>query len=225
MAVAADRRSRFGSGSAEVRTNKPITLTSAFPRFLAVGDVAHFGAVVGSQLPAEWVGGGHDAVARPVGVRAAGTGRADGGGERRRHHRSAVLGNGARHRPRPHPDDGADRRRERRVRRHPAGGGDGLARIGGRLRRGGRRDDHGARDAGHADWCRARVRRPRRRVVVDGDGRPGRRRALPGRVSVRLRRAEVVDLAGAGARRRPRRGVRAARHDPGQHARRRRSAR
>jgi len=52
MAVAGDRRSRFGSGSAEVRTNKPLTLTSAFPRFLAVGDTAHFGAVVGSQLPA-----------------------------------------------------------------------------------------------------------------------------------------------------------------------------
>lgn len=52
MAVAADRRSRFGSGSAEVRTNKPVTLTSAFPRFLAVGDQAHFGAVIGSQLTA-----------------------------------------------------------------------------------------------------------------------------------------------------------------------------
>lgn len=52
MAVAGDRRSRFGSGSAEVRTNKPVTLTSAFPRFLAVGDAAHFGAVVGSQLTA-----------------------------------------------------------------------------------------------------------------------------------------------------------------------------
>ncbi len=50
MAVAGDRRSRFGSASAEVRTNKPITLTSAFPRFLAVGDEAQFGAVVGSQL-------------------------------------------------------------------------------------------------------------------------------------------------------------------------------
>ena len=50
MAVAGDRRSRFGSGSAEVRTNKPVTLTSAFPRFLAVGDEAHFGGVIGSQL-------------------------------------------------------------------------------------------------------------------------------------------------------------------------------
>ena len=52
MAVAGDRRSRFGSGATEVRTNKPVTLTSAFPRFLAVGDEAHFGAVVGSQLTA-----------------------------------------------------------------------------------------------------------------------------------------------------------------------------
>jgi uncharacterized protein YfaS (alpha-2-macroglobulin family) len=50
MAVAADRSSRFGSGSAEVRTNKPLTLKPTFPRFLAVGDRAFFGAVVGSQL-------------------------------------------------------------------------------------------------------------------------------------------------------------------------------
>ena len=50
MAVAADRTSRFGSGSAEVRTNKPLTLKPTFPRFMAVGDRAFFGAVVGSQL-------------------------------------------------------------------------------------------------------------------------------------------------------------------------------
>jgi alpha-2-macroglobulin len=50
MAVAADRGSRFGSGDAEVRTNKPLTLKPTFPRFLAVGDRAFFGAVVGSQL-------------------------------------------------------------------------------------------------------------------------------------------------------------------------------
>jgi uncharacterized protein YfaS (alpha-2-macroglobulin family) len=53
MAVAADRRSRFGSGDTEVRTNQPVTLAAAFPRFLAVGDTAYFGAVVGSQLPAD----------------------------------------------------------------------------------------------------------------------------------------------------------------------------
>ncbi|MEX1127659.1 MAG: alpha-2-macroglobulin family protein, partial [Vicinamibacterales bacterium] len=50
MAVAGDRRSRFGSGDAEVRTNKPVTLKPTYPRFLAVGDRAFFGAVVGSQL-------------------------------------------------------------------------------------------------------------------------------------------------------------------------------
>ena len=53
MAVAADRGSRFGSGDTEVRTNKPVTLKPTFPRFLAVGDTAMFGAVVGSQLPAD----------------------------------------------------------------------------------------------------------------------------------------------------------------------------
>jgi alpha-2-macroglobulin len=51
MAVAADRDSRFGSGEAEVRINKPLTLKPAYPRFLALGDTAHFGAVVTSQLP------------------------------------------------------------------------------------------------------------------------------------------------------------------------------
>jgi len=53
MAVAADRGSRFGSGDAEVRTNKPLTLKPTFPRFLALGDTGFFGAVVGSQLPAD----------------------------------------------------------------------------------------------------------------------------------------------------------------------------
>jgi uncharacterized protein YfaS (alpha-2-macroglobulin family) len=52
MAVAADRESRFGGGDTEVRTNKPLTLRPTFPRFLAVGDTAFFGAVVGSQLRA-----------------------------------------------------------------------------------------------------------------------------------------------------------------------------
>ena len=50
MAVAGDRASRFGNGDAEVRVNKPLTLKSTFPRFLAVGDKALFGAVVTSQL-------------------------------------------------------------------------------------------------------------------------------------------------------------------------------
>ena len=46
MAVAGDLESRFGSGESEVRINKPVTLKPAFPRFLAVGDTAFFGAVV-----------------------------------------------------------------------------------------------------------------------------------------------------------------------------------
>ena len=46
MAVAGDRSSRFGFGDAEVRTNKPLTLKPTYPRFLAVGDRAFFGAVV-----------------------------------------------------------------------------------------------------------------------------------------------------------------------------------
>jgi len=50
MAVAADRNSRFGSADSEVRINKPLTLKPTFPRFMAVGDRAHFGAVVTSQL-------------------------------------------------------------------------------------------------------------------------------------------------------------------------------
>jgi alpha-2-macroglobulin len=52
MAVAADKGSRFGFAGAEIRINKPVTLKAAFPRFLAVGDKATFGAVVTSQLAA-----------------------------------------------------------------------------------------------------------------------------------------------------------------------------
>ncbi|HEX9369000.1 MAG TPA: MG2 domain-containing protein, partial [Vicinamibacterales bacterium] len=50
MAVAGDRSSRFGFADSEIRINKPVTLKATFPRFLAVGDKASFGAVVTSQL-------------------------------------------------------------------------------------------------------------------------------------------------------------------------------
>ncbi len=50
MAVSGDRLSRFGAGQSEIRINKPLLLRAAFPRFLAVGDQAHFGAAVTSQL-------------------------------------------------------------------------------------------------------------------------------------------------------------------------------
>ena len=50
MAVAADKASRFGWGQNEIRISKPVLLTQAFPRFLAVGDKAYFGSVIHSQL-------------------------------------------------------------------------------------------------------------------------------------------------------------------------------
>ena len=50
MAVAADKQSRFGGADAEIRINKPLMLTPAWPRFLTVGDTAHFGGVVHNQL-------------------------------------------------------------------------------------------------------------------------------------------------------------------------------
>jgi uncharacterized protein YfaS (alpha-2-macroglobulin family) len=52
MAVAADKASRFGSADSEIRVNKPVTMKPTFPRFLARGDKASFGAVVTSQLKA-----------------------------------------------------------------------------------------------------------------------------------------------------------------------------
>jgi len=52
MAVAGDKQSRFGWDNAEIRINKPLMLTPAWPRFLAVGDKAHFGAVVHNQSKA-----------------------------------------------------------------------------------------------------------------------------------------------------------------------------
>jgi uncharacterized protein YfaS (alpha-2-macroglobulin family) len=50
MAVAGDKQSRFGFDDAEIRINKPLMLTPAWPRFMAVGDKAHFGGVVHNQL-------------------------------------------------------------------------------------------------------------------------------------------------------------------------------
>jgi len=50
LAVAGDTASRFGSGSAEIRVSKPVTMLGAFPRFLNLGDTATFGAVVSNTL-------------------------------------------------------------------------------------------------------------------------------------------------------------------------------
>ena len=46
MAVAGDESSRFGSGEAEIRVSKPLTLLPNFPRFLSISDSATFGATV-----------------------------------------------------------------------------------------------------------------------------------------------------------------------------------
>ena len=74
MAVAGDRASRFGNGDAEVRVNKPLTMKPTFPRFLAVGDKALFGAVVTSQLAGRRRCDGHDSQPRS-GPAGASTGR------------------------------------------------------------------------------------------------------------------------------------------------------
>jgi len=50
MAVVQDRASRFGWGQREIRISKPVLLSAAFPRFLALGDTALFGSVLHSQL-------------------------------------------------------------------------------------------------------------------------------------------------------------------------------
>jgi len=52
LAVAGDTASRFGSGAAEIKINKPVTMLGAFPRFLNLGDTATFGAVVTNTLAA-----------------------------------------------------------------------------------------------------------------------------------------------------------------------------
>ncbi|MEJ2368444.1 MAG: alpha-2-macroglobulin family protein, partial [Acidobacteriota bacterium] len=50
MAVVNDKENRFGKGQKEIRVSKKVLLTSAFPRFLTVGDKAYFGAVLTSRL-------------------------------------------------------------------------------------------------------------------------------------------------------------------------------
>ncbi|HEX7151939.1 MAG TPA: MG2 domain-containing protein [Thermoanaerobaculia bacterium] len=49
MAVAGDKLSRFGWAQNEIRINKPLMLTAAWPRFMTAGDRAHFGGVVHNQ--------------------------------------------------------------------------------------------------------------------------------------------------------------------------------
>ena len=223
MAVAGDRASRFGSGDERDPRQQAADDEAGVPAVPGGWRRALFGAVVTSQLPAAG-----DAT---VTMRSLDPGvlefdvpspsrrlpiRANGSIE------VALRCGGEGDRPRARPDDGAARQRDRRLRgRHP-GRGAGVAGD-----RGGIRPARGRR--------RRRPRKPSpfpngvvpgfgglsRRDVVDGDGRARRRRALPGRVSVRLRRAARVAGAGAAAGRRPWRGVHAAGHGHGQDASRR----
>lgn len=50
MAVANDKGHRFGWAEREIRLSKPVLVTPAFPRFLALGDRATFGGVVHNSL-------------------------------------------------------------------------------------------------------------------------------------------------------------------------------
>jgi uncharacterized protein YfaS (alpha-2-macroglobulin family) len=51
LGVAGDAASRFGSGLADIKVSKPVTMLAAFPRFLSLGDSSTFGAVVTNTLP------------------------------------------------------------------------------------------------------------------------------------------------------------------------------
>jgi uncharacterized protein YfaS (alpha-2-macroglobulin family) len=50
LGVAGDAASRFGSGLADIKVSKPVTMLAAFPRFLSLGDTSTFGAVVTNTL-------------------------------------------------------------------------------------------------------------------------------------------------------------------------------
>ena len=160
----------------------------------------------------------HHEVARPGGVHPHESGGAAGHGRRRQHCGGALLGRRQERGARAHPDDGAARHRNRRLRGRAAGRDSGVAGNGGRLRRGGGRHDQRARDGHGAHRRRARLRRPRRAALVHRHGGPGRGRALSRGVPLRLRRAEGVVVARAGAGGRPWRRVRPARHGPGRDA-------
>ena len=105
MAVAADRSSRFGSSDAEVRINKPLTLKPTFPRFLALGDKAYFGAVVTSQLKTAGTATVTIESLDPDVLEFTAGAPADAADGRRRIDRGAVRCGGQARRPRPRPDD------------------------------------------------------------------------------------------------------------------------
>ena len=175
MAVAGDAASRFGSASSEIRVSKPITLLAAFPRFLALGDRASFGARRHQHPARRRRRGGHDSQPRSSGA---------GVRERTTEHRAvewrrkqptgAFRRDGARRRSRARADDGASGQQHRRVRDGAAGHRAGPHRNGGGLRR----DDRprgGTADASGRHCCRAPAastsNSPRRRSSASAKAR------------------------------------------------------
>ena len=126
------RRSRLALrlGDAEVRINKPLTLKPTFPRFLAVGDKAHSAR----SSPASLKEAGEATVTIAASIRTCSSSRRReqtlrrAGGTRAR-----FDGGGQGDRPRARPDDGAARRRDRRVRGRRSRSKSGVAGDRGRL--------------------------------------------------------------------------------------------
>ena len=153
MAVAGDRGVAVRLGRAP--RSAPTSRSRSSRRSRASSPSAtsrHFGAVVGSQLPADGHGGGHDAVARPGGARDCRDRPSRRSTVDRRRHRSrcgsrATARSIGRARIQMTARIGSESDAFEDV---AAGRGAGLARNGGRLRRSRRRHDHGARDADHA---------------------------------------------------------------------------
>ena len=199
MAVAADRASRFGANDTEVRINKPLTLKSTFPRFLAVGDAAHFGAVVTSQLKTagqatvtiasldpdvlEFTGGAEQTLQL-----------AAGGSIEARFDASSKRVGQARIRMTVKMGDETDAF-EDVIPVEVLTPAETVAAYGEVTRR-----ETGRRVVAHSGERRPRHGRASRRARFDGDGGPGRRRALSRRVSIWLRRAARLANAGARAR-------------------------
>ena len=181
MAVAADRASRFGRGEREIRISKPVLLRAAFPRFLARGDRATFGAALTSQLAER--GHGHRDHAQPRSGRPGGRGRREAHGRRWRAEgdrtRCASTVRGPRGGRRADADDGEAARRDGRVRGDAA-----RARRWSRPRwwpRTGRRSREAREALELPARRRARLRRAAAGAVVHRAGGPGRGRALPRR--------------------------------------------
>ncbi len=211
MAVAGDKASRFGGGESEIRINKPVMLRAAFPRFLAVGDTGFFGAVINSQLAR----GG----AATVTMKSLDTGILEfegdglqtvqvapqGSAEVRFMAHAKSLGR-ARVQMTVKLDNETDAFEEVipvEILHSP----ETVAAYGQTTSEAveTRRDSAGR---GPGLW------RPARGPVFDGPGRPRRGRSVPGRVSLRLRRAAGVAGAGAAAGGRSGRCIHAAGHRP-----------